>query len=362
MSSTPRRTSDVRRRTSHAFALVSALAVLACARDAGEESVQAVVSVRTDVAVSQPFTDLVGAIGMVTGRPGHIAAITAPAPARVARVLVAVGQHVAEGTELVQLDQTPFAGTSRAAAAALDAAQRAYDRTERLVTAGISPRKDLDQAAADLEHARAEASQAQRQQELSVMRAPIGGVVTRVSATVGATADPSQVLVEIADPAAFDLLFTVTPTQAGRIQRGAKISVSAGQSAAGEPLGVATVIDVGGIVDTASRGVSVRAQSPTTRRPLRIGETVFGEIVAVVHPNAIVVPVEAVVPDGAGFKVFVVDAGGTARARPVTVGGRTDRAAEITSGLRAGERIVTYGAYGIEDSAKVVPLGTRPTP
>ena len=66
-------------------------------------------------------------------------------------------------------------------------------------------------------------------------------------------------------------MFSVTPTQAGAIQRGAKMTLSAGQSSSGEPLGVGTVMDVGGIVDTISRGVTIRAQAPTTRRPLRIG-------------------------------------------------------------------------------------------
>jgi membrane fusion protein (multidrug efflux system) len=125
---------------------------------------------------------------------------------------------------------------------------------------------------------------------------------------------------------------------------------------------VASVIDVGGIVDPESRGVTIRAQAPTTRRPLRIGETVFGEIVAVVRAKAIVVPVEALVPEGEEFKVFVVDAAGTAHARKVEIGGRTDKVAEITSGLTVGERIVTYGAYGIEDSAKVIPVKSSAKP
>jgi hypothetical protein len=37
----------------------------------------------------------------------------------------------------------------------------------------------------------------------------------------------------------------------------------------------------------------------------------------------------------------------------VTVGARTDSTAEITEGLKVGERVVTYGAYGVEDSVKV---------
>ena len=74
-----------------------------------------------------------------------------------------------------------------------------------------------------------------------------------------------------------------------------------------------------------------------------------------VHPNAVTVPLEALVPEGEDFKVFVVDAAGTAHERKVSVGGRTDKVAEITEGLTGGERVVTYGAYGVSDSAKVVP-------
>ena len=343
--------------------LLAVIALTSCSKDdAGEEQVQAVVSVRTAVVTTQPFVETVGAIGMVTGRAGHMASVSAPAAARVMHVMVSLGQHVGAGTVLVELDPTPFVAAARAAAAALAAAERSSERIGRLAEAGIVPRKDLDQATADLEKARADYANARMQQELSAIRAPIGGVVTRVGATLGATADPSQVLVEIADPSALDIMFSVTPTQAGLVRRGAKVSLSAGQRASGEPLGVGTVVDIGGMVDTVSRGVVLRAQTPTTRRPLRLGETVFGEIVAVVRPTAIVIPVEAIVPDGEEFKVFVVDAAGTARARVVTVGGRTDKVAEITSGLVAGERIVTYGAYGIEDSAKVVNLGAMPKP
>jgi len=43
--------------------------------------------------------------------------------------------------------------------------------------------------------------------------------------------------------------------------------------------------------------------------------------------KAIVVPLEALVPTGEGFKVFVVDEKGIAEGRPVKIGGRTDHGA-----------------------------------
>ena len=61
-------------------------------------------------------------------------------------------------------------------------------------------------------------------------------------------------------------------------------------------------------------------------------------------------------PEGDAFNVFVVDQNGIAHAREVTVGARSKSGAQILEGLKAGERIVTYGAYGVQDSARVVPL------
>ena len=128
----------------------------------------------------------------------------------------------------------------------------------------------------------------------------------------------------------------------------------AGESATGEVIGAGTVMDIAGTVDSASRSVSIRVRAATTRRPLRIGETIYGELTLAMRPSAVTAPLEALVPDGDGFKVFVVDASGVAHARSVTVGARTEKVAEITSGLRGGETLVTYGAYGLDDGVKVV--------
>jgi hypothetical protein len=58
---------------------------------------------------------------------------------------------------------------------------------------------------------------------------------------------------------------------------------------------------------------------------------------------------------GEDFKVFVVDLNNVAHEQEVKVGAKSATSAEIVDGLKGGERIVTYGAYGVEDSAKVVP-------
>lgn len=340
-----------------AIGLAGAVLLAGCkAKDEAEKEPQPVVNAQTVVVTPQAFTETFGAIGNVVPRSGHVATLSAPAAGRVAQVFVTTGQVVQQGQALVELDQAPFQAALQAAEAAYLAAQRANERQQRLANEGIVPKKDAEAAAAEMARTHSDVVAAQRVASLSVLKAPIGGVVTRMTATLGASVDPAAPLVEVADPKALDVLLNATPTDAGRVRPGANVALSAGSTATGEPLGVGTVMDVAGTVDSASRGVAVRVQVATTRRPMRIGETVFGAVAIGTRPNAIVIPNEALVPEGEGFKVFVVDEKGFAHEREVKVGAKNDKGVEITEGLKAGERIVTLGAYGVSDSAKVEAL------
>jgi membrane fusion protein (multidrug efflux system) len=295
-----------------------------------------------------------GAIGTVVPRPGHVAVLSAPAPTRITRVLASPGQPVRRGESLVEFDQAVFQAAARSAEVALGAAERNYERAQRLVDAGVAPRKDLYQAEADLARARADAVAARRNVELSVLHAPIEGVVTRMSAVLGASADANQPLVEVADPAILDIVLSVTPAEAAHIHPDAKLELRAGERETGDSLGPGTVVHVGSAVDSATRTVPVRARATKPVRMLRIGETVWARIELGVHPDAVVVPLDALVPEGDRFKVFVVDHEGVAHSRPVVVGARSDSLAQISSGLKPGERVVAAGAYGVADSARIV--------
>ena len=353
--------------------VVAAFVLCACAKkdaEATDAVVPPVVGVRTAVVARRAVRETVDGIGTITTRPDHMAQMSAPAVTRVTRVYVTVGQHVSAGAPLVSFDRAPLDAQAAAARTALDAAQRSVERAKRLVNAGIAPRKDLDQAANDLARANADAIAAERMQSRATLVAPIPGVVTTMNAVLGATVDPAQTLIAVADLSALDLLMPVPPDVAARVHRGQSVDMTARASGDAETLGTATVADIGGTIDSAARAVVVRAPITHPARQLRIGETVFARIVLAAHASALVVPVESLVPEGEGLKVFVVDAEHVAHATPVTVGVRDAGFAEITSGLSDGETVVTYGAYGVADSAQVtstaetpgttpIPVGTR---
>ncbi|HVO35850.1 MAG TPA: efflux RND transporter periplasmic adaptor subunit [Gemmatimonadales bacterium] len=337
--------------------------VVGCSGGAGGDvekevraDVQTVVGARTAVAGVGPFAVAVGVIGTVSPRPDRYATLGAPAPTRVMRIFVTAGQAVAAGAPLIEFDRGPFDAAAQSARAAVTVAQGARDRAGRLADAGILPRKDVDQAAADLAQAQAALVIAQRNEELATLHSPVDGVVTRMTAVLGEAVDATTgPLVAVADPAALDVVFNLAPADAGPVRAGMSVSVWPAAESHGPPLAVGTVDAVGATVDSATRAVAVRARVTRSSRQLKIGEEVYGRITVGTHAHAVSVPLEALVPEGETFKVFVVDRTGLAFGRPVTVGERTDSLAEITSGLTGGETVVTYGAYGVSDSAKIVP-------
>jgi RND family efflux transporter MFP subunit len=350
------------RRPIPAFRLIplTLLGALAAACSAGDESAASgatpvVSGVRTALVEQQPFVQTIDASAIVSARPDGIAALSAPSPARVTAVHVVVGQRVAVGEALVDLDQVAFQAAANAAGAALASADTNLSRVQRLAASGIASRREVEQATAALAAARADAENARRQSELSIVRSPIAGIVTEVSAVLGATADPSQRLVQVVNASALDLILMLTPPEAARVRIGARVELLSSTAADSASFGEAAVVAVGGAVDSATRAVQVRAGLRRTERPVRLGETFDARITLGTRAAALVVPLESLVPDGEAFRVFIVDSAGIAHARAVDVGGRTDKLAEILSGVQRGETVVTYGAYGLDDGVRIAP-------
>ena len=312
------------------------------------------VTVALDTVRASIFVETLSNVGTVIARVGHVALLSAPGPTRVAQVLVSVGQRVRAGAELITFEQPAFDAALASAEAALTAADRTAARAQRLVDAGVAPRKDLDVALADLAVGRLNAVNARRAVELSHLRAPFSGAVTRVNTVLGASVDAGQPLVEIADPSALDVILFLSPSDVVRVALGNVVTLHDGANIDAPRVASGAITDIAASVDSATRGVAVRVAVSSPMRILRLGESLFGSIRVRAHAAALTVPDDALVPTGDGFRVFVVDSVSIAHARDVTVAGRANRRVWISEGLKAGEVVVATGAYGVDDGSRVV--------
>lgn len=287
--------------------------------------------------------------GRVAFAPGAEAAVDAPLAGAVVRVHVGIGDRVAAGSPLVTLrspDGAASRATADAAAATADAARAAERRDRALFEQGWVSQARLDVTAAETRRAEAELRAARARvgaygapgsNGMTVVRSPIAGVVTRVSAAPGQVLHEEALQVAaVADPRRVELVFEAPPAAAALLQIGDRLesTVAGARAVTGVVTAIAPANEAGVVI--------VRARPAGEVPPA--GSVVSARVSAGAGTGALVVPLEAVQTVEGAPSVFVVEAGGF-RARPVVTGRTADGRIEIVSGLTGSERIAGAGAF-----------------
>jgi Cu(I)/Ag(I) efflux system membrane fusion protein len=104
--------------------------------------------------------------------------------------------------------------------------------------------------------------------------------------------------------------------------------------------------------DPMSRTMKVRLEMENPGALLRPDMYVDAELV-VTRPEALTVPVDAVVDSGLRRTVFVEAGEGVYEPRAVETGWRADGRVEIRSGLSAGDRIVVSGTFLVDSESQL---------
>lgn len=102
-------------------------------------------------------------------------------------------------------------------------------------------------------------------------------------------------------------------------------------------------------------------QADNGEQKLRPGSTVSVSMIAAKIADALVIPSAAVLTAEDGTTtVMVAGSDGVAHQARITVGFRQQDEVLITSGLQAGQRVVTKGAYGLPDKTKIIVEAPKP--
>jgi len=107
-------------------------------------------------------------------------------------------------------------------------------------------------------------------------------------------------------------------------------------------------------LDPGSTTVEIWVRIENPHGDLRPGTAVKVTLSSSTIPSALIIPSAAIVLNNAGQKaVMVVAPDNVAHLTPVTVGVVDGDRSQILSGLSAGQRVVTQGAYGLDDGTRV---------
>jgi membrane fusion protein (multidrug efflux system) len=242
----------------------------------------------------------------------------------VVRINVAEGQRVKKGEVLMELNSSSVT---------LKYAEDEVARQKKLYAEQNTSLRNLQNA----------------EDQLAALRvvAPLSGIVTQVNVASGAAVDASTVLAEIVDLSRLTVRSEISVPDAAELKPGEDEQVLT------QPPVTGTLFFISPTVDTNSGTVLARAELPAGSG-LRPGQFVQLRIVTGIHTNCVAAPAESVVTDINGHSVIALVNGDEAAQSTVKTGYRENGWVEVENiGLKAGDTVVTVGAYGLPDKTKI---------
>jgi membrane fusion protein (multidrug efflux system) len=278
-------------------------------------------------------------------------------PGRIKQIFVNDGQRVEKGQLLVQFDDQLQAAQLAQAKAELSIAQANHKRNQELVAQNFISKRSLDESAAALEVAQAKLDLAAATLQRLKILAPFNGVVGLKQVSVGDFLKEGADIVNIEDLEAVLVDFRLPERFQTKIKPGQKTQLNI-DALPGMPF-AAVVQAVDPLIDANGRSVGIRGCVDNRQQQLRPGmfarvKTVFG-----VREKAMVIPEEAIVPQGGRATVVKVVPGEqpdtlVSQRVVVKVGLRQPGKVEILEGLEAGDSVVTAGHQRLQKDGTVV--------
>ena len=273
---------------------------------------------------------------------------------------------------------------AHAAKLAFDAQQKVYDARKQLYEQGALPRRDFDLADVALAQARSVNEQAQKQladlhrigeqqtlksaggqlsaakgkllnaQALlsySEIRSPFDGVVTDRPQFQGELAAANQPLLTVMNMSKLIAKAHISQTEAVLLKLGNKAEIEL--PGLDEPI-KAKVTLVSPALDPGSTTVEIWVEAAKPNPALKPGMNARVNVIAKSEEDALVVPASAVYKsEEAGDFVMLAGADKKAHLTKVKIGIKTKDLAQIESGVKENDSVITVGGYALPDGTQI---------
>jgi len=317
---------------------------------------------------TQTLVDETQAVGSLRSRQGVM--LRPEVGGRVKQIFFNDGQRVRKGQVMVQFeDQLQQAQLSQAKAE-LSIAEANHKRNQELVAQNFISKRSLDESGAALEVTRAKLALADATLQRLKVLAPFDGITGLKQVNVGDYLKDGADMVNIEDMDAVLLDFRLPERFQAKIRAGQKAQLTV-DALPGRPF-MAIVQAVDPLIEANGRSVGVRGCIDNRQLQLRPG--MFARVNAVfgARENAMVIPEEAIIPQGGRTFVVKVVPGEKpdslmSERVAVKTGLRQPGKVEILEGLAAGDTVVTAGHQRLQKDGTAVrvidmaqPAGAKP--
>jgi len=324
------------------------------------------IPVRIEVAHAVPVSDSTEYVATLKSRDSAL--IMPQVEGQITAIFVHSGDHVSQGTRLMEIDPTKQEATvnsqehNRAAQEAnLKWAQQQYERTSALAAAGVVSKQDLDQSKAALDNAQAQLraldAQVQEQKvQLHYYRvaAPTAGIVGDIPVRVGDRVTNTTVLTTVDKPGSLEAYVYIPVERSSQLRMNMPVDIVNGE---GNMLANSRISFISPQVDNTTQTVLIKAHIANNEDKLRNLQLVRARVIWGTH-QAPVVPILAVSRLGGLYFVFVAeDQNGklVAHQKPLRVGEMAGNDYVALDGIKPGDKVIVSGTQYLVDGAPVAP-------
>jgi len=303
----------------------------------------------------------------------RVARIGARVTGRISEIRVTLGQRVERGQLLAAIDSTELAAAQLTYLKAANQVQLqtwAVERARLLLSADVIGSAELQRRENELASAEAELRAAEDQlkvlgmskeavenlaqirtiNSVSPITSTLSGTVIERKVTQGQVVQPADVLFTIADLSYIWAIAEVPEQQVHLIQLGQKVEVEVPALPHKDGL-MGKITYIADIVNPETRTVTVRTGLPNPDHSLK--PAMLAQMVIQGRPvTRLAVPAKAVVREGSADHVLVQTGADEFRLQPVKLGPEERDLRPVLEGLKEGEKIVTEGAFHLNNERK----------
>jgi len=296
--------------------------------------------------------DLLYLVGV--SEPWEAVTISAEVTGRIEWQGVDDGDAAVKGQDLVRVNTTTLQARLDQVRADHKLAEQEFKRLIELRERGISSPQEYDRAATKAESTAAQLKMAEIDFNHSVIRSEFDGVVDRVFTEPGEFVSVGKPLVRLVQVDRLKVLVGIPERDVPRFKTGDSVTLRF--DALPERDIVGRIHQIATTAEPSTRTFITEIEVENTDGVLKPGMIARAALVRALYPEAITVPMFALLSRGSERYVFVEN-GNRAALRLVKTGFFQNEEVLITSGLAAGDRLVIVGQRTLNDgeTVRVVP-------
>lgn len=312
--------------------------------------------VSTALAKEETWENSLSSVGTIS--PVRGVAVSNEAPGVVTAIRFDSGAIVKQGDVLVELDSSVERAQLAAVEARKDLANVNAGRSRALVASNSIAKAQLDNDEALVKSSASDLGALQAQIARKTVRAPFAGRLGIRAINLGQYLNPGTPITSLEAMDSVFVDFTLPQQNLGDVAVGSVVHITL-EGDAGAPFeGVVKAVDPA--IDPTTRSIKLRAALPNLKETLRPGMFANVSVVLPQQRSYVTVPATAVVHASFGDSVFIVENKKARQQFVRTSGSRGDFVA-IADGVKAGQEVVTAGAFKLHNGGGVTVNNSLPS-